>query len=197
MSQPRTSRIGPLLVVIGFLMLLAQLGLPGFGKLWPLLLVALGVGLLVLYFTGEGEGEEGLLFNGILGLLFGLFFQCVEWEWIRLGRHWPFFLFAPGVALAAVSLMSRRKRAAIIPATLLMVVSFILYLFTTRLFVILVRLIFQILLPIGLVLLGAWLTLGGRLRRRAAPQPALPEKIEPPQAARPGAPGAPGESLEP
>src|SRR5512134_3961800 len=104
-ALPR-SKLGPLLVAAGFLMLLAQLGLPGLGRLWPLLLLALGGGLLMLYLRGEGSGDEALLFYGLLGLLMGVFFQLVAWRWIGLARHWPFFLLAPGLALGAVALVS-------------------------------------------------------------------------------------------
>lgn len=189
MPALRRSKLGPILLAAGFLMLLGQLGLPGVGRLWPLLLLALGGGLLMLYLRGEGTGGEALLFYGVLGLLLGVFFQLVAWHWIGLARHWPFFLLAPGLALGAVALVAARHRGVVLPAAGLVGLALVLYLFTSGLIVVLLKLTVRILLPVLLVVAGAWLTFGGwpggRARTRPAADPAapLPDKLEPASAA--------------
>jgi hypothetical protein len=186
-------------VAVGFLMLLAQLGLPGVGRLWPLLLLALGGGLLLLYLSGHGSGGEALLFYGLLGLLMGVFFQLIAWRWIGMARHWPFFLLAPGLGLGAVALVSAGRRGLVLPAATLVGLALMLYLFTSGLIVVLLKLTVRILLPVALVVVGAWFTFGGWPRSRAradsAPGSAgtFPDKLEPAHHAR----GNGGETTSP
>lgn len=65
---------------------------------WPLLLLALGVGLH-LFAWSSGDAEGALVPAGVLTILGLLFLACETYGWAILDRLWPIFPLAPGIGL--------------------------------------------------------------------------------------------------
>ncbi len=105
---------GLILVFLGLWFLLRNLGteLPGFGRVWPLLMVLAGIGGIVSHFRNRGEGGAEALIPGFVLLLLGLFFLSItlgplEWQDLRL--LWPMFPLLVGVANLAAWLFDRGR----------------------------------------------------------------------------------------
>ncbi len=184
MKRRSGSVVGPILIVVGLLMLLSQMGVPAFSHLWPLFLLALGVGLLIRY--TQDRDESGPLFAGALLVLFGLFFQLDQLVTLHLGDHWPFFILAPGLALLVLAIVGSGKRDTLIPGFVLIAVAVVFYLFEWGFFHRLFKTVFDLvkflvrfLLPVALIGGGVWMVLG---RRRSLGERGrdFPEKFEPP-----------------
>lgn len=102
MPDPRrTSRhfiIGVLIVLLGFVLLLDQLGFVEAGKVflfWPLILIYFGLHKLL----GD-QNSVGRFWGGFL-ILLGVSFQLEElgFSYVRIGTIWPVFLICVGVLL--------------------------------------------------------------------------------------------------
>lgn len=183
MARRSGTIVGPLLIVVGLLMLLSRLGVPAFSHLWPFLILAAGAGLLIRFF--QTRDDTGLVFVGTLLVLIGGLFQIDQWFGLDFGDHWPFFVLAPGVAMLAMALTDRDRRDALLPAGILIGLALLFYLFTAgffhRLFRaiwVVIKVIVQIGIPLGLMGLGAWL-LFGRKERLGGEGTEFPEKFEP------------------
>jgi len=101
-SDPRRASrhfvIGVLIVLLGFVLLLDQLGFVEAGKVflfWPLILIYFGLHKLL----GDHD-SVGRFWGGFLVLL-GVSFQLEElgFNYIRIGTIWPVFLICVGVLL--------------------------------------------------------------------------------------------------
>lgn len=183
MARRSGTVMGPLLIVVGLLMLLPQVGFPGIGFLWPMLILAVGVGLLLRFF--QTRDDSGFAFTGALLALLGIFFQLYQWFDFSMGDHWPFFVMAPGLAMLTMAALDSHRRDAFVPAGVLIGLALIFYLFASGFFhqlfrglYALLRFIVRIGVPVGLVALGAWL-LFGRRRGLGQENAAFPEKVEP------------------
>lgn len=179
------------LILSGLFMLLEQLGWGWLGPVWALVLLVAGGGLLL----GQARGLEHdhKLFAGTLLLLLGVFFLVQGADRLQLERHWPFFVLAPGLALAVVWAFGKAGREARMPALVLLGLALFNYLlawgvfgFLLDLVVGLVVLLVKVAVPLGLIALGAWLLLRGQGDGdddRGEADPDLPEKVEPAAAA--------------
>ena len=90
--------IGVLIVLLGFVLLLDQLGFVEAGKVflfWPLILIYFGLRKLL----GD-QNSVGRFWGGFLTLL-GISFQLEElgFNYIRIATIWPVFLICVGVLL--------------------------------------------------------------------------------------------------
>ena len=109
-SSPLTSRsiFGLIIVTIGVLLTLDNLGLVEIGDLWqywPAILVLIGVAKLS---AGTTAGRGGGLFWLAAGLLLlvPVVFEEVEWE--DIWRFWPVVLIVLGISMVARSFSDRR-----------------------------------------------------------------------------------------
>jgi hypothetical protein len=183
MNRDAGKFVGPILIVLGLFMLLSQLGLPAFGMLWPLLLLVVGGAMIWRY--RQSREDSGMVFTGVLLALLALFFQFVQWDWVDIGRHWPFFVLAPGIAFLVMSRADAERGDAAVPGWILVGLALIFYFFSLGFFVALLQVIFKIVvivgkvvIPLGLIALGGWL-LFGRGRGLGHERNAFPEKIDP------------------
>lgn len=199
--MPTSNRtVGITLVVIGLLILLGQMGVDFFGWLWPILLCAIGAGLLWSWYT-RGD-DSGKVFSGTLLVLLAFFFLFLRNDRVDMVRHWPFLVLAPGIALLVMSRIDRSRRDASVPGWIAIAAALVLYFFTSGLFMGLMGFIFgliglvlRLLVPLALVGLGGWMLLNHR-RGLGTVKQAVPEKYEPAPAWSPGASDADDEREE-
>jgi hypothetical protein len=183
MARRSGTILGPILIVVGLLLLLSRLGVPAFSYLWPFLILAVGAGMLLRYF--QSKQDSGLVFTGTLLVLIGGLFQIDQWFGLDFGDNWPFFVLAPGIALLAMALVDRDRRDALLPAGILIALALVFYLFSSgllqnvfRAIWAVVKVIVQIGVPLGLMAVGAWLIFGRKERLGGAGNE-FPEKYEP------------------
>ena len=111
---------------------------------------------------------------------------AIRFGWVDEQVSRPFFVMAPGLGLLAVAASDRTNKDALTPAGILLGISILGFLWTLGiigfffdLLVGLIKFIFRIVLPIALVALGGWMTLGRKESSEPIPESAFPEKIEP------------------
>lgn len=99
-----------ILMAVGALLTLENLGLvPGVSRHWPMFLLILGGGFLLLYRSRQ-SGDAVLLWLGSFVLSLGVFFYYLNFtSWRLLGRLWPVFLGLVGLSFLALAL-DRRSR---------------------------------------------------------------------------------------
>jgi len=184
--QPRDATIlGPVLIIVGLLLLLAQLGFPAFGVLWPLFPLAVGIGFLLRY--AQRRDDSSLVFAGVLLLQLSALFQFRQWELAPLSEHWPFFTLAVGIAFLVRVAVDREARDSLLPGVLLTLLGILFYLFSFGFFAWILRSVYRVLriaikigVPLGLIGWGAWMLIARRGAAGGSSNEAIPEKIEPP-----------------
>jgi len=153
--------IGIAILAAGFVILLGKLGVFSFiGNLfWPLLILAAGVLLHMLYF-GRMLGSAWVLVPAGLLTVYGLlFFICNLGGWKLMGALWPLLIAGPAAGLYEYCLFGPgRDRRLHLTAIGLLALSGLLLLIT------LFRSAFVYLLAAVLILAGAWMAFGRRVR---------------------------------
>jgi hypothetical protein len=100
--------LAAILMAVGALLTLENLGLlHGVSRHWPLFLLILGSGFLLLYRSRQA-GDAAMLWLGSFILLSGAFFYFLNFtSWRLLGRLWPVFLGLAGLSFLAVGVARR------------------------------------------------------------------------------------------
>jgi hypothetical protein len=130
MKERPSLGIAIVLIAVGSFFLLRELGAFGdraldFEELWPGILVLVGAAFLLQFFLG-GTRDPGFAFVGTAALLLGFFFFLftlnVELpfrvdeipgpiDWDDMEYLWPVFPIIGGIALVAMSILSRETEA--------------------------------------------------------------------------------------
>lgn len=130
MKERPSLGIAIILIAVGSFFLLRELGVFGervldLEELWPGILVLAGAAFLLQFFLG-GTRDPGFVFVGTAALLLGLFFflftlnvdvssQVGELRgpisWDDMEYLWPVFPMIGGIALVAMSILSRETDA--------------------------------------------------------------------------------------
>jgi hypothetical protein len=125
MREDRSSiGTGILLVTVGLLFLADHQGLLSFNKLWPVILIVLGVTMLV--FPKDGTVDVGVVagrrgaaqrqrsrMGGAIWLIMsGVLLLANQNHWMSLRQSWPLFIVAGGLAMIFGSLGGRRSPSA-------------------------------------------------------------------------------------
>jgi len=175
---------GPALILVGLLMLLGQMGMPVFGVLWPLILLAIGVGMILRY--RQGGEDSGLVFSGVLLILLTVLLLGARADILDIGRHWPAFLAAVGISFLAMAQIDSKRRDAMVPGWICLGLAAVLYFFSLGLFakllVFLVRVVgalLKVIIPLGLMGFGGWLLFHDRQDSSNGPASDIPEKVSP------------------
>jgi LiaF transmembrane domain len=175
---------GPALILVGLLMLLGQMGMPVFGVLWPLLLLAIGVGMILRY--RQGGEDSGLVFSGVLLVLLTILLLGARTGVLHLSHHWPAFLAAVGVSFLAMAQVDSKRRDAMVPGWICLGVAAVLYFFSLGLFaklvVFLVRVVgtlLKVIIPLVLMGFGGWLLFHDRQEQNVGAGADFPEKVPP------------------
>ena len=174
--------LGAVLIFIGILMLLGELGLREMRWVWPVAVLAVGVFVLQDY--RRKRDDSGKVFTGSTLVLLAFFLLLVVVDVIPMSQHWPFFVAAPGIGLLVMAKVDARRRDAMVPGWMAIAVAAILYFFTLGLFTGLLSLLFSLLglilkvvVPLGLIAGGAWLLFQQHQARQQRDD--VPEKVEP------------------
>jgi hypothetical protein len=123
MAQPRNAiGMGGLLIVIGALLLAANLLDVEWRKLWPLFFFA-GAAVNFSVFL-SGRRNYGALMPAAILLIYGILFQyCVLAGWWHLSELWPTFILGPGAGLLLMYLFGKRESGLLVPAVILIGLS--------------------------------------------------------------------------
>jgi hypothetical protein len=107
-TRPRANRIavGAWLLLAGVLLLFDEAGIlhvGGLGRLWPLLLV--GLGIARLFVARDGGGRQGAFWLLVIGGLFSI----DHFLGYRVHHTWPLLIVAVGVSLVSSAFGNRRE----------------------------------------------------------------------------------------
>lgn len=152
--QKNRFSIGILLIVIALILVLGKLGVFSFlgYLLWPLLLLAIGLGLHFLYFSKMAPSGV-LVPGGILVTYSVMFFICNLFGWHLIRYLWPLFIFGVAVGLYELYFFDRNSpRQLLLASVVLAVVSALFFVFMF-IFNIGIYFIAAILVIVGVVLL--------------------------------------------
>jgi len=153
--------VGLAILAAGIVILLGKLGVFAFiGNIfWPLLILVPGVLLHLLYFGRMLGNAAALIPAGVLTVYGLLFFICNLAGWKLLVWLWPVFLAGPAVGLYEYSLFgpSRDRTIRLIAIGLLALSGLLMV-------IALFRSAFLYLLAAALILAGAWIAYGRRIR---------------------------------
>jgi hypothetical protein len=108
------------MLLIGSLLLAQLFGVQGlsWNRLWPVLLIFVGVALLSQHSMDHSQ-RSGIVFLGISTVLSGLFlcvftFQIGRLGWPDMSRYWPVFPIIVGAAFLAVYLADDMQNEALL-----------------------------------------------------------------------------------
>jgi hypothetical protein len=123
MANPRGAIwTGSLLILVGALLLAANLFEIEWRKLWPLLFFAGAAVNLSIFFANRSN--YGVLMPATILLIYGVLFQyCALEGWWRMSELWPTFILGPGVGLLMMYLFGKRESGLLIPAFILIGLS--------------------------------------------------------------------------
>lgn len=127
---------GVILIVLGIAFLLAQFNVIRSDQVWPLFILAPGVGFWAMYFySKDRQSQAGLLIPGTITSLIGLLFFYLNFsDWSQMEFLWPVFPLIVGVAFYVFYFASGKNskdRGILVPATILTAVG-ILFLMIAR-----------------------------------------------------------------
>jgi hypothetical protein len=120
--------VGVLLIVVAVVLLLGKLGVFGFlGRLlWPLLVLAAGALLHMLYFNRTLPAGV-LVPGGVLVTYSLMFLFCNVFGWGAMSFLWPGFIFGVAVGLYELYFFERRDRGALTAAIVLAIIAAVLF----------------------------------------------------------------------
>lgn len=143
--------LGVILIFIGVVILLINLGILGitWENFWPLILLGVGLLLELSYFAG-GRRDPGLLVPGGIILTISLIFLvCVYLGWHWMERLWPLFILGPAVGLFQLYIFGKREPGLLIPVGILSVIGLTFLSITFGIFK-----SFRIVVPVVLIIIG-------------------------------------------
>ncbi len=113
-----------LLIVAGIALTLENVGIiVGASKLWPVFLLILGGGFIVL-FLDHRRREPSLVFLGTTNILLGLFFFYFNFTtWSHMATMWPIFLGIAGAGFFAMYLAGRHPPFLFLAVALVMLAA--------------------------------------------------------------------------
>ena len=104
-------RLAYMLIIIGILLALdSYLGVSIFLKLWPILVLILGVGFIGIYSKGKRRGFSYLVIGIYLILFTFLALYCNFTSWALLSIYWPIFITFLGMVFIAIFVYKKATR---------------------------------------------------------------------------------------
>jgi hypothetical protein len=115
---------GLALIIVGILILLANLGTFNLLKFWPLLVIAVGLVFLVQGF--RDRENYGLFMPAMVLIISGCLFGWCELDgWWNMSDLWPLFIGAPGLGFILMYLFGERDGGLLIPGSILLMLCII------------------------------------------------------------------------
>jgi hypothetical protein len=115
----RNAGAGLLLIAVGGLLLLSNLGFLDIFGFWPLLIVVVGLAFFLMWV--KDRGNYGLLMPFAVLTITGLLFLYCEYEgWWRMQDLWPVFVLAPGVGFILMYALGEKDKGLLVPGTILL-----------------------------------------------------------------------------
>ncbi len=149
---------GILLIILGIIFLLPNFTSLQWQGIWPLFVLLPGVWFLVLYFTDRTK--EGLLIPAaVLTVSGGVMLYCALTSWTAMADLWPLFIMAPGIGFLLMYVLGKKEAGLLVPAGILILLGLFFYLGDS---------FGEYFLPVLLIILGLYLLLRGRIRRKGA-----------------------------
>ena len=113
-----------LLILAGIALTLENVGIiVGASKLWPMFLLFLGGGFIIL-FLKHRRRELSLIFLGTTITLLGLFFFYLNFTtWSQMATRWPIFLGIAGAGFLAVYFSGRHRLFLFLAVALVMLAA--------------------------------------------------------------------------
>ena len=117
-------RLGILLIAIGLASAAGSyFGFPAVYKLWPLLVLSLGIGFVGIFAKRKARGALHLALGEYLILFSGLALYCNFTSWRNLKHLWPVFVAFLGVVFATVLVFRRGSRFLLFLSLLFLLLS--------------------------------------------------------------------------
>lgn len=152
---------GVILIVVGIAFMLAQYNVIRSDQVWPLFVLAPGLGFWAMYFySKDRQSSAGLLIPGTITTLIGLLFFYLNFsDWGQMEFLWPMFPLIVGIAFYTFYFASGKNskdRGILIPATILTAIGII--------FLVIAKFSYK-LWPIILIAAGILMLFGRREKR--------------------------------
>lgn len=102
-STPRRDVMGLVLILLGILILLKNLGIGlGPGEIWPWFIVLFGIAFGALFVADRSQYM--LLMPAATLVVAGIIFAaCTAFGWTLMGELWPMLIMAPGIGFLAMN----------------------------------------------------------------------------------------------
>lgn len=133
-DKGRSIVLGGGLILIGVWLLARALGadIPGWDRLWPLILIGVALGSLYSALASDPRDTGGVWF-GVAGAVAGglfLYITMGQGEWADMATLWPIFPLAAGLGWLAAWLARPREVADLVMGACAMAAAGISYLYT-------------------------------------------------------------------
>ena len=113
---------GYILILLGLILLVGNLGYFSLLDLWPLLIVLAGV-LFFIQWIRDRE-NYGLLMPASIMIIIGLLFlYCQHYGWYEMKDLWPIFIMAPGVGFILMYLLGEQEAGLLIPGGIMLAIG--------------------------------------------------------------------------
>jgi uncharacterized membrane protein HdeD (DUF308 family) len=98
-----------ILIIAGVIITFENFSLiSGVSRHWPILLIILGTGFILLFFNKQQQ-DIAMLWLGSFIALLGCFFYYLNFtSWKNLGHDWPVFLVIVGLSFMSVAIFRRK-----------------------------------------------------------------------------------------
>ena len=122
------TRLAVLLITIGLLIAIEPyMKISIVNKLWPVLTVILGIGLIGIFVKRRTSGSLYLAFGEYLILFSGLALYCNFTSWKNMTRFWPFFIGFLGIVFLTLLFFNTQRRVLLFLGLLLVSLSISFY----------------------------------------------------------------------
>ena len=114
-TTPQRDIVGLVLIIIGILLLLRNLGVQlGIGEIWPWFIVLFGIAFTAMYFSDKSQYV--LLMPAFILIITGLVFaMCTIFGWQYMGKLWPLLIMSPGFGFIAMARFGQKGTALLWP----------------------------------------------------------------------------------
>jgi hypothetical protein len=120
--QSRNWGPGILLIILGIILLVGNLGYFSLLDYWPLLVIVAGL-LFGIQWIGDRENYGLLMPASILIILGLLFLYCQLEGWYQMKDLWPVFIMAPGAGFILMYLLGEQEAGLLVPGGILLAVG--------------------------------------------------------------------------